>query len=136
MPPSSTGGIVVREHHRESGVIIHPGLFCSRCATRLELLDTHSCTAEQGNPVGDRNIAAWPLYCKHKAPFLSAKAGHWGNLRRRGGDVEGIFRTCQSEYRQTVSCMSLREGPRPTWQSHQMQPKRVYPRRKTRIQAG
>jgi hypothetical protein len=37
----------------------------------------HALTAEQGNPVKNRNTVVWPLCCKHEALFLSAKAGHW-----------------------------------------------------------
>ena len=40
--------------------------------------------AEQGNPVQNRNTVGCPLCCKHEVCSFSAKAGHWGNLRRRG----------------------------------------------------
>lgn len=42
-----------------------------------------------------------PSCCKHGADFLSAKAGHWGNLRRREAAWTEV-RTCQSEDLQTV----------------------------------
>ena len=44
--------------------------------------------AEQGNPVQNRNTVGCPLCCKHEVCSFSAKAGHWGNLRRRGTGVE------------------------------------------------
>jgi len=58
-------------------VEIKPAYFVVNARPGEKLTDTHSCSAEQGNPVKNRNTAAWPLCCKQEAPFLSAKAGHW-----------------------------------------------------------
>ncbi len=59
------------------------GLFCGKCAidrkreTRILVQLNKGIRCKTGTRRAD------PSCCKHGADFLSAKAGHWGNLRRR-----------------------------------------------------
>ena len=53
--------------------------FCGKCATLPWWLGHAFLFAEQGNQVQNLNTAfsTYAPCCKHKAGFLSAKAGHW-----------------------------------------------------------
>ena len=53
-----------------------------------------------------------PSCCKHGADFLSAKAGHWGNLRRREAAwTEPSERASQKTYKLCENAQHKQKAP-------------------------